>query len=126
MGGLGSGGWSRDEARQRVEDCLSFAVGDFRTVLSPAAGGTLTWRRDATVMGTAGFAVMEEAGALSLHLDYRLNGAEDISLRVPLEMTRPGFGGRRWWFSCPKCAEGSGSCICRPEADTSPAAGATT
>ena len=71
MGGLGSGDWSRDDAKQRVEDCLSFGIGDFRTVLSPAAGGTLTWRRDETVMGTAGFAVMQEAGVLSLVLGYR-------------------------------------------------------
>ena len=35
-----------------------------------------------------------------MRLHYRLNG-EPKDFRVPLETTRPNYGGRRWWFRCP-------------------------
>ena len=44
-----------------------------------------------------------DTGAAQLQLDYWLNGVA-VSERIPLDRTRPRYGGVRWWFRCPSCA----------------------
>ena len=55
----------------------------------------------------------DAGGDVLLKLSYVLENGWGIELRaeqvVPLRATRPNFGGARWWFSCPRRADG-GEC----------------
>jgi hypothetical protein len=128
MGGFGSGEYERDDTKTRVEACLRLSVGDVRAVLFPAAAGTLFWKRGETVTDFAVFDVTDSEMGLYLTLHYRLGdvGASGIEgapscppelhhqspdtkeLHIPvrLQVTRPTFGGKRWWFTCPLTVNG--------------------
>jgi hypothetical protein len=57
-----------------------------------------------------------------LQLRYTRNffdgGRREISQYVPLEMTEPHFGGRRWWMSCPSCGRRVSKIYLPPGGDT--------
>ena len=76
-------------------------------VFVPRRSGRLTWT-DSQGKQTAsiGFLVMSADGnCLLLRLSYRWNGV-DIVIPVRLQTTRPNYGGRRWWFTCPLATDG--------------------
>lgn len=113
MGGPGSG--YRSSKKTTVEDCLTLDINKLvRDGLIQSGivlhGGTLTWTNTATgeKISTAGFWV-------STHMDsdryFRLvysikSSGDDVDYRIPLETTRPHYGGLRWWFLCPLSRDG--------------------
>ena len=39
---------------------------------------------------------------ISMRIWYRITDSEEyLNYKIPLSCTRPNYGGRRWWFSCP-------------------------
>jgi hypothetical protein len=54
----------------------------------------VTWRRGAWPEDCIQIAYWEPAGSRVRHVQT-----------VPVDFTRPGAGGRRWWFRCPRCQE---------------------
>ena len=116
MGGYGSGRWGWGPSKITVEDCLTFDLGTLSRdkVLAPGYCGIITWRDSATGEKTGSIGARVEAGiidGLVLRLEYRttIDGRkEDVEDAIPLESTRPYFGGVRWWFRC--MGVGRGTC----------------
>ncbi len=128
MGGFGSGEYERDDTKTTVQACLTFGVGNFQGRLSPASAGTLLWKRGETVTDFMVFDVTESEMGLCLRLHYRLGDAgasgiegappcppelldqspetKEVHIPVRLQETRPTFGGKRWWFTCPLTVNG--------------------
>ncbi|SLN18715.1 hypothetical protein [Oceanibacterium hippocampi] len=93
--------------RSTVEQSLVLRIDTLRRdrLLRPGLAwqGTLVWRRVPSGEETASVAYrayMLDGEAKRLELRYAVNG-ESRFQSIPLEWTRPGFGGRRWWFICP-------------------------
>ena len=111
MGGLGSGRWNRDDQKTAVESCYSLDVNELarKGMLCDGAAGFMWWIDE---FGENPFclefsSVHDDRGEPDLLLSYRWydwwddEPPEDISFVVPLQTTRPYFGGLRWWFTCP-------------------------
>lgn len=110
MGGYGSG---RHGGRATVEGGLTLdlcaMIRKGHVVPGQHVRGTLSWTRTATGerVGSIGFvADMLNPAASWIRLSYTVTRWRDgakVSRDdfVPLEATRPPFGGLRWWFLCP-------------------------
>ena len=106
MGGLGSGRpWGCGKAT--VEDGLTLNINKLVREGNIRPGGwrsgSLRWRcvPSEEEVGSIGYEanLIDQLGAW-MRLHYRVDG-EQQDYRVPLETTRPNYGGRRWWFRCP-------------------------
>jgi len=108
MGGLGSGAtnhWWRPRKKRTVEECRSVSVSELTRRGFLLAGerhlGVWTW----PLSGGASFTVRFEANLLDLADPFVLLSpaafAETATYRVRLTVTRPRFGGVRYWFLCP-------------------------
>ncbi len=76
-----------------------------------SCAGSLTWTNTTTgeKVGSIGFEIQmgDESGRVRLHYTMtRWNGEKvDPDYWVGLETTPQPFGGRRWWFVCPRTGE---------------------
>lgn len=112
MGGYGSG---RSGGRPTVEDGLTLDLAKLLRdrLLRPgqAWGGSLTWTNTRTKreIASIGYQVFmgEASGRLRLHYTTtRPTGEKHASdYWVDLITTAQPFGGRRWWFLCPRTGE---------------------
>ena len=108
MGGFGSGRWHFHDRNITVEECLQIDIAKL-TIEPPASykkPQILTWSYGEGHKPLASAAIMVEPGLVDNHyvrLVYRVSRdgqqqlIEDV---IPLETTRPYFGGVRWWFRC--------------------------
>jgi hypothetical protein len=113
MGGPGSGyRWSR---KTTVEDCLTLDINSLvrnGTIYVDAWNntGTLTWINTTTGERTSsvGFWVnTRDEGGPYFKLTYTIKSTGDeVEYKIPLETTRPNYGGLRWWFLCPLFRDG--------------------
>lgn len=126
MGGYGSTRWAWHTKATTVEDCRSISVSDFhhKGFLEPGRviNGNVKWYgyRDAEV-ASLGFVVGTWEDAGNLELSYTMTGSNVADRRmeytVPLQTTRPYFGGLRWWFTCPDCDRRVGKLYRPPNED---------
>ena len=106
MGGAGSGrhwGCGKSTVEDGLTLDISKLVRDGNIRPGQRCSGTLTWRRVSSgeEVGIIGYeANLIDPDDAWVRLHYRQNG-EPRDYRVPLETTRPNYGGRRWWFRCP-------------------------
>ena len=110
MGGFGSGNWYRPGGKKRtVEECRCLDVADFRRKdllrFGLHASGSLNWYRgdNPEPIASVGYAVetMNQERP-TLRVAYTLADTNQVfDYRIPLAVTRPHFGGQRWWFRCP-------------------------
>jgi len=115
VAGSGSGRYGSYGAKQTVEDCLALSVNRV------ARGGMIrvtTWQRSLvwTNTGTgeqtasAGYTCTESGGKRVFALIYTITRHDDekhdVRLPIRLQVTRPTFGGARWWFTCPLVVRG--------------------
>ena len=118
MGGRGSGNFHRWDKKTTVEECLELDI----SVLirgrllgwSRHLIGSLTWRNVRTREKTS--SIGYEVNTLDrsrpwLRVYYtttrRWKGEKmDSDYKIPLQTTRPHFGGYRWWFTCPLVVRG--------------------
>jgi hypothetical protein len=103
MGGWGSG---RQGGRVTIGGCAScrLAIKDLSCLLRAPAGTTawMHYRQNDEHLMTVGIEARPEHGYLRLqHPSRALEHAEPMDYIVGLTSTAAGFGGRRWWFSCP-------------------------
>ncbi len=107
MGGSGSGAWYRWDKKTVVEDGLTldlFKLIREKTIIpGQYVAGTLTWRSVRTGEKTASIGC--EANMLNpysawMRLHYS-NDGKPMDYKVRLTVTRPYYGGVRWWFICP-------------------------
>lgn len=117
MGSPGSGRRTYHGKRRTVEECWVMDISDVARVidlmnLRPASGALrpikpASWKRMSPVR-----CVLEVGrdGTPLLGLSYTVMERWGLGLRVtevvPLQSTRPSFGGVRWWFSCPHMLDG--------------------
>jgi hypothetical protein len=100
----------RPQAKPIVENALTLSISElvrtFVIVPGETNRGTWYWSRPSRSGGnpyllSADYEAHAEAIEHSwLRLSYTRHG-QPIHLRVPLEATRPHYGGLRWWFRCP-------------------------
>lgn len=109
MGGFGSG---RRGGRPTVEDGLTLDINKLRRdqFIRPgfSRGGTLTWAEtySGRHIGSIGYQAFlgTEQGRLRLYYTTtRSDGTKhDSDYWIDLATTSQPFGGRRWWFICPR------------------------
>ena len=104
MGGTLSTRWNGHTKRDTVEDgrTLNLAEMARKGCFTPWYTGRCTWFHGGTETASIGYAVRPEAAGLVLVLSYTIvRSKEEVEVRIPLETTRPHFGGVRWWGRCP-------------------------
>jgi len=107
MGGYGSG--HRITRKSTVQECraldlASFPKGDF--VRQSHWPRTVTWRNYADeVTASVGYTCEPcGVGMAVLRFSYTVTRAEkgqEVAESIQVVVTRPHFGGTRWWFICP-------------------------
>jgi hypothetical protein len=100
----------RTQAKPIVENALTLSVSQlvraFVIVPGETNSGTWYWSRpqrsegNPYLLSAAYEGNAEEVEHSWLRLSYLRHG-QSINLLVPLEATRPYYGGLRWWFHCP-------------------------
>lgn len=115
MGGWGSGTWSRWNKKNTVDDGLSLDINKLvrdGLLARDFALGSLRWTNSRTEKETAsiGFILEPLASGLIMRLHYSNTGRngdkESLNYPIQLQTTRPYYGGRRWWFTCPLVVKG--------------------
>jgi hypothetical protein len=114
MGAFGSTRWGLHGSATTVEDCrvLDLLWLARQGAFIPGHTGTVRWSRGEKEVASLGYAVRPSGGGLTLWLSYRWRRAgsavgEAVEIPVPLETTRPHFGGVRWWGRCPLVVNGT-------------------
>ncbi len=116
MGGRRSGSWYRWNKKNTVNDGhyldINKLVRDGLLVRGYGAG-SMRWTNTRTGEETASIGyILEPLGeaGLTMRLRYtktgRNNDKESLDYPVMLQTTRPNYGGRRWWFTCPLVVNG--------------------
>jgi hypothetical protein len=104
MGGMFSTRWNGHIKRPTVEQGRTLDLGELarKGCFQPWYRGRVGWSHGGNETASLGFRVLPEGGGLVLALSYRVvRTQQDVEVRVPLETTRPHFGGVRWWGRCP-------------------------
>jgi hypothetical protein len=97
MGGSGSG---RESFRRTVEECLVFSLS------AMLRDGQLTEHESTQVLawegwqGVTRYRLTVEIWPIDSGLLFQLQETHQI---ITLQASALRFGGRRWWFDCPKC-----------------------
>jgi hypothetical protein len=91
-----------------VEECREVAVSDLAGggPLRPGVQhrGGLAWSRGGAVIFALGYALdTADPAAAAVRLRYASAAGEEIDEVFRLEVTRPNYGGVRFWFTCPGC-----------------------
>lgn len=92
-----------------ADDCLRLYASDFdahKWSISARSCGTVQWRlsTDGKVIAAIAYEFRPDAGPRgSIMLRYCIADTigGKVELAIPLTVTRPFFGGLRYWFSCP-------------------------
>jgi len=116
MGGHGSGRWKGQVKKDLVEDCLALDASRWTRegILREGVwqSGGWEWRNTwGKKVASIGYVVNTlDPTRPVVHLVYALTlfsgEKEEIDEPVPLQTTRPHFGGVRWWFTCPLLVNG--------------------
>jgi hypothetical protein len=104
MGGTFSTRWNGHGKRPTVEQGRTLDLREMARegCFKPWCSGRVGWSDGGDEAASLGFRVLPEGGGLVLALSYRVvRTGQDVEVRVPLEATRPHFGGVRWWGRCP-------------------------
>ena len=101
MGGSNSGRWG---GRPTIEATASYVLSAATLKRIPTgARGTVTFRWADDFEATAIFDTIDLDGAfLELRHAIRAKDEHNVSYRVYLTRSIPPYGGRRWWFVCPR------------------------
>lgn len=106
MGGFGSTRWNDHHRAVPVEECICLDANSFRQnwrTGRPDTSGTLVWQgAGGGVQGSAPYSVRFGFSHGKLILRYTAR-SHQVNQNVELAPTRPHYGGRRWWFRCPRC-----------------------
>lgn len=104
MGGLGSG-YRLGDKKERVEDCYNLSTDNFarwKVLKWGIRVGVLTWSRGDRQTGACKYeTAINETGSITFYSEQ--NGLLHYDIRVNLSHYKPGYGGRRYLFLCPRC-----------------------
>ena len=116
MGGYGSG--IRNYGfKTLVEDCLSIGICTLTSDLNRVDSGggirygSIYWTRNGKRIGDIGYQVFKKNSIIVVYLNYkttnRITGEEkEFEYPVRVQYTKPYFGGKRYWFTCPLVING--------------------
>lgn len=104
--------WYRIDKKRTTEDLLKLSIGWLKKhdclMEKAIVNGELTWKRSsglcppkeiASVMYFTNF-IGENR---SITLSYTYNDKENIRFEIPVVCSFPHYGGKRYWFVCPRC-----------------------
>ncbi len=106
MGGYRSGraGW-----RPVAEQSLAFRISRMREALQALddpravrARGSVEWTDRGGYVASISYVAERAAYGLQVRLVYRYNG-EPVDDAIRVTTTQPNYGGRRFWWLCPRC-----------------------
>ena len=116
MGGRGSGSWYRWNKKNTVNDGHSLDINKLvrdGLLVRGYGAGSMRWTNTRTGEETASIGFILETlveDGLTMHLYYTRTGRngdkENFNYPIILQTTRPNYGGRRWWFTCPLVVNG--------------------
>jgi hypothetical protein len=117
MGGYGSTRWDWHSKKTTVEECRQLDTTDLlrEGVLREGIHwvGGWSWRNAITGEKTSSIGLetdTTDAARPRVRLCYTFksgrNEGRELDYRIPLQTTRPHFGGVRWWFTCPLSVNG--------------------
>ena len=115
MGGSGSGRHSDFDSKQTVEGCLNLDVNKLARdgmIREIPWQGKLVWSNTYTgeTTASAGYTCTNDGDGWVFTLIYtvtRHDGVKhDVRVPIRLQVTKPHFGGTRWWFTCPLVVRG--------------------
>jgi hypothetical protein len=118
MGGPGSGNWDRWNKKLTVNNGLTLDINQMvRDGLflhgQAKVMGSIKWTNTRTEeqTGAMGFIIepRENDGFIfrvSYTITRREGDKQDFDYPLELQTTRPHYGGRRWWFTCPLVVNG--------------------
>ncbi len=107
MGGIGSGTWFRENAKQAADELPALDINQFvrSQFLRAGTEGELNWTKFGESLARISFSVRTDPyGDYVLWINYRWNG-ENIFTRIHLESTVPHYSGTRWFWTCPMSLE---------------------
>lgn len=102
---MSRGGWRYGAGRPgwhaKTTDCYNLDVRDLqrRKLLDPGNAFTWTWSRGGQVLASIGARAKRD----HLTLSFLRNG-QPVDVDLEIQSTPCTFGGRRLWFSCPRCS----------------------
>ena len=106
MGGLGSG--YRSYKKAKVEDCYNLSSDNFarwKVLQWGIRAGVVTWQRGGRQTGACKYETNVYEAGNSITFFSELNGLLRENVRVNLTSYKPGYGGRRYLFICPRCGK---------------------
>src|ERR1017187_1048052 len=110
MGNCNSGRWFHDDAKTKVEACLSLDAArltrDGLTLLRTSTFGTWEFQRSVGADVPSSIRYSIDMDGPHIRLRYGLLAGDDLDYYLHLVSTCPHFGGLRWWFLCPAMASG--------------------
>ncbi len=117
MGGTDSGRWTYHNKKRTVEECWTISVSDVARAIdlqdfdpAPSYIKPTTPSRGIKMPSVRCSLEFDDNDKQLLRLIYTPDGRWGLRDRVeqvvPLQTTRPHFGGVRWWFSCPRMLDG--------------------
>lgn len=122
MGGFGSGrtgGRPTADASRRID--LAWLIRTGRAVPGSLRYGSLSWNIGGEPAGSISYeADMRDLDAPELRLSFTRGSEPDrehVRQTVRLTWTRPHYGGRRWWFTCPYSGRRAGKLYLPPWGD---------
>src|SRR5690349_17103381 len=114
MGGSGSTRWGCHSKKDTVEECLVLSANQMMREGTLRQGilksGGWSWVNSYTQEQASSIGYEVDATKLHsswLRLHYVLTNSKGrVDYKIRLTLTRPNFGGLRWWFMCPLSVNG--------------------
>lgn len=106
MGGLGSGDWQRLDARRKTDAYLQLRISSLTAVMEfDSEGEQLAVVTCDNVSTRVTWSFTFRSAFLSIERSAHVKGGarSDTNWSVELLATDCNFGGKRFWFQCPKC-----------------------
>lgn len=124
MGGEGSGNWYRWDKKTKLDEGLKLNINKLvRDGLFPSRGwttGTLEWTYTRTKEHYAGIGYEINTGNpddmwMRVRYTTTICGEKhDMDYKISITTTKPHYGGRRFWFICPRTGARAAVLYCPP------------
>ena len=104
--------WYRTDKKRTTDDLLQMSIGWMKKhgcfEENCIINGGLTWTRHSGLssprkIGSIAYSSNFIGKEKYITLNYTFREKEDLNYKIPITYNIPYYGGRRYWFICPKC-----------------------